>query len=107
MQKHHAKHSPQTLPETYRCRNFPRLLHTLLWVYYFPTMVGRSEERVHGWLGSGWVLDSNEQHVVKIIWRVVIVEKYIKAKIYLKNLHHTDKWKPHGLNWAKTPHVGC
>lgn len=27
--------------------------------------------------------------------------------ILKKSALHMDKWKPHGPNWARTPHVGC
>lgn len=54
-----------------------------------------------------------QKYLVKIIWRVVIAEKCLEAKYVpapkctlKKSALYTDKWKPHGLNRARTPHVG-
>lgn len=31
---------------------------------------------------------------------------YFSSKIFFKILHCTDKWKPHGMQWTRTPYVG-
>ena len=54
--RHDAKYNLQTPPRNPPIAGIFRLLHTLLYLCSFLTMVGWSGKRVHGWLRSSWVL---------------------------------------------------